>query len=136
MPVVNNSFCNPNASHEYTQVDQIDLCSYYHFEHPMLCQYSQKALTLSYDRGAALICDNKLAGILSVVLPANRSNVTEQFCNATSQTNAYFTNTALYLDWIRSVIIANPLVEAIQGVSSSNGSSVPAYQSKHFFCFG
>lgn len=101
----------------------------------MLCQYSRKALTFSYDRGAALICDNKLAGILSVVLPANQSNATTEYCHATSQTNAYFTNPALYLDWIRSIIVANASAEAIEGVSSSISPSVPAYQSKISFTY-
>lgn len=128
--VVNSTFCNQNASNQYTQLENIDLCSYYQFTQPELCQSTGRRLTFSYDRGAALICDNKLVGILSIVLPANRSNSSEIYCNATSQTNAYFTNTALYLDWIRSVIVSETSTQTIEGVPVSVNPSVPAYQSR------
>lgn len=131
--VVNSSSCSQNASNQYTQLANVDLCSYYQFSQPDFCQSEGKRLTFSYDRGAALICDNKLAGILSIVLPADRSNSTEAYCNATSQTNAYFTNTALYSDWIRSVIVSETSTQTVEGVPVSVNPSVPAYQSRFHF---
>lgn len=129
--VLNTTICNPNNtidSYQYASLDRIDLCTYYQYEHPALCELTSTQLRFNYDRGAALICDDKLAGILSVVIPANHSNASTIHCNATAQTNTYFTNTALYLDWIQSVILSKDSAEMLQGMPIQ--PNVPAYQSK------
>lgn len=133
MPIVNSTICNVNASHQYEALDQVDICSYYQFEHPALCELNERQLRFNYDRGAALLCDDKLAGILSIVIPADHSNASAIHCNATSQSNVYFTKIALHSDWIQSVILSNDTAELLQGMPIK--PNAPAYQSKHFtFC--
>lgn len=102
--IKNNSFCDRNETTNF--LPSSNLCSFYQFDHLFMCQIPENQLRVSRDRGTPLICNNKLAGLLSIIIPANTTNSAD-FCFKTLQTRAFYTNVALFEKWIHSVIAVN-----------------------------
>ncbi|XP_055302820.1 trypsin-like isoform X2 [Sitodiplosis mosellana] len=120
---VNNSVCYGNAS----EIDSTNICSFYEFDHPFMCQIPADQLRLSRDRGTPLICDNKLAGLLSIIIPANTTNSTDN-CARTLKTNAAYVNVALYEKWIHSIIGINSPEHTADGKPINLIPASPPYQ--------
>lgn len=60
---------------------------------------------ISIDRGTPLICNNKIVGLLSVIIPpGNSTNTTMQTCDSSLKTMAYYTRVSPYNQWIHSKI--------------------------------
>lgn len=97
-----------------------------------MCQVPENQLRLNRDRGTALICDDKLIGILSVIIPANYSNSTNDFCSNTLQTNAYYTIVPLYLNWIHGIIGTKTPSQSYDGKPIPILPAAPSYQSSTF----
>lgn len=114
-------------------INSTSLCSFYDFDHPFLCQIDESQLRLNRDRGTALICDNKLAGLLSVIIPSNVTNSTN--CAETKQTHAYFTKVALYEKWIHSIIAINAPEHTFDGKPIPIIPASPPYYSKSTIIF-
>lgn len=120
--MVNNSFCHDNkASH----IGDVDLCSFYDFDHAFMCQVPENQLRLNRDRGTPIICDNKLVGILSAIIPANSSDI----CAKTLRTHAYFTKVSLHDKWMHSVIGVNTPPHTAEGKPISIVPNSPPFQS-------
>ena len=128
--VVNNSVCNLNEIGFASETNTTNLCSFYEFDHPFMCQINGDQLKLSRDRGTPLICDNKLAGLLSIIIPANNTNSTD--CRKTLKTNAAYINMALYAKWIHNVIGVNSPEHTADGKPINLIPAAPPYQSKFF----
>lgn len=60
------------------------------------------------DRGTPLICNNRLAGLLSVIIPpGNDTASTGKACNESLKTLAYYTPVVRHVKWIHSIIGVN-----------------------------
>lgn len=102
--IINNDSCyRSNRTNYLYDIRNIDLCSFYDFDHPFMCQVPESQLKLNRDRGTPLLCENKLVGLLSVIIPANLTNSTN-LCTRTLQTNAFYSKVSLYEKWIHSVM--------------------------------
>lgn len=97
-----------------------------------MCQIPENQLRLSRDRGTPLICDNKLAGLLSIIIPANTTNSTD-ICSRTLKTNAYYTKVSLFEKWIHSIIAINSPDHTMDGRPINLIPSSPPYESKCIF---
>lgn len=94
---------------------------------------SENQLRLSNDRGTPLICNNKLAGLLSVIIPVgNSTNSTNQSCSTTLDTMAYYTKIAPYTKWIHSIIGVN-LPEISNGQPAAIVPDAPPFQGNSYF---
>lgn len=129
--VLNNSVCRRDPSYNYGDVENLNLCSTYKFDHPYMCSVSETQLRLSRDRGSPLICGNSLAGILSVILPSDQSknlaNAPDS-CLNTLQTNAYYTRVSAYVNWIRNIISRYAPQQSPTGQPISIVPSSPPYE--------
>lgn len=114
-------------------INSISLCSFYHFDHPFMCQIDESQLRLNRDRGTALICDNKLAGLLSVIIPSNVTNSTN--CPETKQAPAYYTKVGIYEKWIHSIIAINSPEHTVDGKPIPIIPVSPPYYSKPIFLY-
>lgn len=112
--VVNNSNCYSNRTNYLPEANNCSLCSFYYFDHTFMCQIDESQLKLNRDRGTPLICNNKLVGVLSVIIPSIVTNST-LYCSKTLQTYAYYTNVPLFDKWIHSVIAVNAPPHAVDG---------------------
>lgn len=72
-----------------------------------MCHIPDSQLRVSSDRGTPLICDNKLAGILSIIIAVNKGQFNIDSCTKSLHTYAYYTGMHLYENWIHSVIGVN-----------------------------
>lgn len=90
-------------------------------------QISEDQLRLNRDRGTPLICDNRLAGLLSIIIPSSITNSTE--CSRTLQTMAYYTNVVLYEKWLHNVIGVNSPPYTANGTPIPIIPNSPPYQS-------
>lgn len=73
-----------------------------------MCQVTENQLKISNDRGTPLVCNDKLVGLLSVIIPPkNTTNATQSVCDNNLTTPAYYTRVAQYNAWIHSVIGVN-----------------------------
>lgn len=106
-------------------IGDVDLCSFYDFDHSFMCQVPENQLRLNRDRGTPIICDNTLVGILSVIIPANSSEI----CIRTLRTHAYFTKVPLYEKWMHSVIGVNTPSHTVDGKPISIVPDSPPFQS-------
>lgn len=106
--VINNESCyKDNKMNYFFEIRNIDLCSFYDFDHSFMCQVPETQLKFNRDRGTPLICENsKLVGILSVIIPANMTN-SINVCIRTLRTNAYYSKVSRYEKWIHSIIAVN-----------------------------
>lgn len=93
-----------------------------------MCNIDEYQLRFNRDRGTPLICDNKIVGVLSVIIPPNIINQTI-YCARTLQTYAYYTEIALYEKWIHSVIAVNAPQHSIDGKPIPLIPISPPYQS-------
>lgn len=96
-----------------------------------MCQVPENQLKLSRDRGTALICENKLVGILSVIIPPHLTNSTN-VCTRSLRTHALYTKVSLYDKWIHSVMAVNSPTYYANGKPIPLVPVVPAYQSISF----
>lgn len=126
--VVNNDNCYANR----TNISETNLCSFYQFDHSFMCQIDESQLKLNRDRGTPLICDNKIVGILSVIIPSNVTNSTD-YCIRTLKTVAYYVNIALFEKWIHSIIAVNSPLHASDGKPIPLIPLSPPYQSKQHY---
>lgn len=129
--VVNNDFCYGNKSNYMPEVNNRSLCSFYDFDHPFMCKIPFNQLSLNRDRGTPLICENKLVGILSIIIPSNVTNSIDS-CVRTLRTYAYYIEVGLYEKWIHSVMAVNSPTHASDGKPISLIPSSPPYQSSCF----
>lgn len=127
--VVSSSICRGNEIGYAVETNGTNLCSFYEFDHPFMCQVPQNQLRLSRDRGTALICDNKLAGLLSVIISPNTTNSAET-CSTTLRTNAYYTKLDLYEKWIHSIMAINSPDHTADGRPINLIPASPPYQSE------
>lgn len=128
--IINNDFCyraNDKTNYSY-EIRNIDLCSFYDFDHSFMCQVPESQLKLNRDRGTPLLCENKLVGILSIIIPANSTNSTS-LCTRTLQTHALYTKVSLYEKWIHSVMAVNLPTYAANGKPIPLVPLSPPYQS-------
>lgn len=93
-----------------------------------MCQIDESQLKLNRDRGTPLICDNKIVGILSIIIPSNLTSSTD-YCLRTLKTFAYYINVALYEKWIHSVIAISSPPHASDGKPIPLIPLSPPYQS-------
>lgn len=125
--VVSSDACNGNQSNYRSEFYGMNsLCSFYEFDHPFMCMISEDQLRLNRDRGTPLICDNKLAGLLSIIIPSSITNSTE--CSRTLQTMAYYTNVVLYEKWLHNVIGVNSPPYTANGTPIPMIPNSPPYQ--------
>lgn len=96
-----------------------------------MCQIDESQLRLNRDRGTALICDNQLAGLLSVIIPSNITNSTN--CPETKQAPAYYTKVGIYEKWIHSIIAINSPEHTVDGKPIPIIPVSPPYYSKPIF---
>lgn len=124
--------CLGSNAHYLPEIDNVDLCSFYQFDHSFMCQVPESQLRLNRDRGTPLICDNKLAGLMSVIVPSNITNSTET-CTRTLRANAFYTKVALYEKWIRSLMAVNSPEHTADGKPIPIIPIAPPYESEFFF---
>lgn len=73
-----------------------------------MCKVTENQLIISNDRGTPLVCNDKLVGLLSVIVPPkNTTNSTQSVCDDNLKTSAYYLRVAKYNNWIHSVIGVN-----------------------------
>lgn len=96
-----------------------------------MCHVQQNQLRLNRDRGTPLICDNRLVGILSVILPSdpvkNAANTSDS-CINTLLTNAYYTKVSSYINWIHTVMSRYAPQQTFNGQPVSMIPSTPLYE--------
>lgn len=124
--------CHGNKSNLYSADSNSLLCSFYEFDHPFMCQLPENQLRLNRDRGTPLICDNKLAGLLSLIIPAANIINTTDDCSRTLLTRAYYTNIAIFEKWIHNIIGVNSPAHTANGNPIPIIPNSPPYQSKLF----
>lgn len=134
---MDNDSCYGNNKTNYLQeIRNSDLCAFYDFDHSFMCQVPESQLRLNRDRGTPLLCENKLVGILSVIIPPIITNSTNT-CRRTLRTHAFYLKVSLYEKWIHSVIAVNSPTYASDGKPIPLVPLVPPYQSKssNFFVY-
>ncbi|XP_073822014.1 trypsin [Musca autumnalis] len=89
------------AHNLYSQIRNYDICSLYMIPLGFSCQALETLIYHNGDRGTGLVCENKLVGLLSTILPWGNSS--DAYCSDGS-INAFYTNLAPYLGWIFDVI--------------------------------
>lgn len=73
-----------------------------------MCKVTENQLKINNDRGTPLVCNDKLVGLLSVIIPPkNSTNSTQSVCDSNLVTSAYYVRVAQYNSWIHSVIGVN-----------------------------
>lgn len=103
--VLNETACSRNGTYYSNGIEKTHFCAPYHFDHVFMCQLPQNQLRVSFDRGVGVICENKLAGILSIVLAGNNeTNSTAPPCINTLQTTALFTRIDTHSTFCHNVI--------------------------------
>lgn len=130
---MSSDLCHGHNSAYLAEVANFDLCSFYEFDHPFMCSIPESQLRLSRDRGLGLICDNKLAGLLSIIIPTSITNSTDM-CARTLKTYSYYTNVALYEKWIHNVIGVNTPPHTANGKPISIIPNSSPYQSTFCYC--
>lgn len=120
MPLLDVKKCQ---SHNlYSLVRDYDICSLYMIPLGLSCQVSSRSNIFSWasasehfaylqalstldhhngDRGTGLVCENKLVGLLSTILP--KENSSDTHCSD-GPINAFYANLAPHLGWIFDVI--------------------------------
>lgn len=95
-------------------------------------QVSENQLKVSNDRGTPLICNNKLVGLLSMIIPpGNSTNSTADACHASLKTMAYYTRVSFYTQWLHSIIGVN-LPASSDGKPAPIVPDSPPFQGKPF----
>lgn len=126
--VINNDFCYGKKTNYLPGANNLSLCSFYNFDHPFMCQVPESQLRFNRDRGTPLICDNRIVGILSIIIPTNITNSTD-ICGKSLQAYAYYINVALYETWTHSVIAINSPAYTNDGKPISHKPISPPFQS-------
>lgn len=95
-----------------------------------MCTVPENQLRLSRDRGTPLICDNRLAGSLSVILPSNNQYVmnASDSCANTLLTNAYYTKMSVYVNWIHNIMSRYAPQQTLNGQPISLVPTAPPYE--------
>lgn len=87
-------------------------------------QVSKSQLLLSNDRGTPMICNNRLAGVLSEIIPANNSTGNGT-CTESLKTKAYFTKVSPHVDWVHSIMGVNLPAEPLRPIDPPfSGNSI------------
>lgn len=102
--VAENWFCSRNNTTQFAEIASVDICSYYFFSDSFMCQVSSEQLRQSNDRGTPLVCNDKLVGMLSTIIPPRNGTNTTEVCAKNLQTMAYYTPVNNYVNWIHSMI--------------------------------
>lgn len=106
--VADTWFCTKNNANFSTEISKTDICSHYVFSDSFMCKVTANQLKVSNDRGTPLVCNNKLVGLLSVIIPrSNSTNTTDAACDQNLQTMAYYTRVTTFVNWIHSIIGVN-----------------------------
>lgn len=106
--VTDNWFCQKNDANFTSPITKTDICSYYTFSDSSICNFTENQLKISNDRGTPLVCDDKLVGLLSVIVPPkNTTNSSQSVCDNNMPILAYYSRVSYYNRWIHSVIAAN-----------------------------
>lgn len=108
--VADNWFCQKNNANTTSPISTRDICSYYTFSDSFMCKVTENQLKINNDRGTPLVCNDKLVGLLSVIIPPNSKNTTDptqSACDDNLKTSAYYVRVAQYNGWIHSVIGVN-----------------------------
>lgn len=93
-----------------------------------MCQVREDQLRLSRDRGMPLICGNRLAGVLSVILPSVQNGTnSSSSCETTLLTNAYYTKVNVYVNWIHTIMTRYAPQQTSSGQPVQLVPNVPAY---------
>lgn len=126
--VVNNLFCRRDNKFNYADTERTNLCSFYQFDIPYMCQVREDQLRLSRDRGMPLVCGNRLAGVLSVILPSVQNGTnSSSSCETTLLTHAYYTKVNVYVNWIHNIMSRYAPQQTIGGQPVQLVPNVPAY---------
>lgn len=131
--VSDNWFCSKNNSNFTSAISMVDICSYYTFSDSFMCKVTEDQLKISNDRGTPLVCNDKLVGLLSVIIPPkNDTNSTESLCSTNLRTMAYYIRVSNYIAWIHSVIGVN-LPTTIDGKPTPIVPSSPPFHGKIYY---
>ncbi|XP_055377370.1 uncharacterized protein LOC129609478 [Condylostylus longicornis] len=114
--LMNNQNCTNATNFKSTR--KSDICSLY--VNPSICNLSDNHLMTSDDRGTGLVCDSKLIGILSQIIPID--NETE--CSNFKPFKAIYTRVANHLNWIYEKIA----IESMADLGKSNYILAPQYK--------
>uniref|UniRef100_A0A1L8E951 Putative trypsin n=1 Tax=Haematobia irritans TaxID=7368 RepID=A0A1L8E951_HAEIR len=96
LPLLEKEMCR--ANYDYPNSRKNDICSLYMLPFGFDCHSVDALLSHNGDRGTGLVCDNRLVGLLSMILPPEEDN-SELGCSD-KPINAFYTNLAPYLGWI------------------------------------
>lgn len=96
-----------------------------------MCTVPEIQLRLNHNRGFGLICDNKLAAVLSIILPGNNGTNATQTCSNSLQTNAYYAKVSTNFNWVHGIIGTRTPEYATDGKPISVIPIVAPYESNY-----
>jgi len=102
--VMDNWFCNRNLNGTNSSERSSDICSHYSFNDSAMCKLQPNQLQISSDRGTPLVCNNRLSGLLSQILPPQNESNPAAACETTLKTWAFYTKVSNFTQWIHQTI--------------------------------
>lgn len=102
--MVDNWFCKRAKQNFSTEISSDDICSHYVFADKFMCKVTENQLKFNQDRGTPLVCNNKVVGLLSVIIPPGNGTNSTNGCDSSLQTMAYYTRVGAFVDWVYATI--------------------------------
>ncbi|KAJ6645754.1 Transmembrane protease serine 3, partial [Pseudolycoriella hygida] len=102
--VMDNWYCNYGLNGTNLTQRNSEICSHYVFSDSAMCRLQPYQLQISSDRGTPLVCNNRLSGLLSQILPPQNSSNPSTACENTLKTWAFYTKVSNFTSWIHQTI--------------------------------
>jgi len=123
--ILDHWFCDQK---NWSTLRKDDYCADYYFNDNFMCSVPENQLKSSNDRGAPLICNYRLVGLLSAIKPrGNDTETTSAACAESLNTVAYYTSVTTHVKWIHSIIGIN-LPASADGKPAPIVPDSPPYQ--------